>query len=957
MKRKLRQYEIFKISTDRLTVQNGKKVEAKPLTLTRRVALENGEIVKIQSNQLTNQIFNYFEKNNIPCSGLNMSEILINVYVPPETKQQGERAYAVLAKNGFTVNGRRYVRLCSGSGQIRRNTVTFIREDLYEPIFNSLLCGLTLADFGRNFNAAKFNAYLGLAMSGCNLLPEALSPKVCIVDDFQSIRPHIKVNFVSEKNVKYILLPDQDYILEEDQTEYTIADGIATRKTDGATFTIHTGVKKNVTEKFYDEIEGSPALNSFDGQGIMSPEWAKQVADHLGLDYMPSAFIIRAPWVKGLLANVPFREWFSERGISEITDIFGKTRKISEIDCILSKSQFKMHKIYKEKCDSLGINAWDYHSEQMKKNHLLWGIARFNSKTDEPTKMLNYQFLQALTLKNEDVDKLCEPTERFLESISSCDIEGIYENLVINGKKCFSDIDDDNCTCENDDTSYKAFFQRIIEANPKFLGDKYVRNLILKEIRSKFQGAKIGKILTKGNFQFCISDPVAQLEWIAKNHCGAKIDVNGRVPAGYVYSNYWLNTEKHINEIVLMRSPMIDRNEVAKRKLVPVKEHYFRYLTSGLVYPIYDLTPLQQGGCDFDGDIIFSTDNPIIRKGCMESETAKPLYYTLQSTGLIGRISSINLIKADVRGLNSAVGKISNKACSLYAKLENYDRVSKEYKQIYQGIVVLGQIVGMEIDRIKTAVSPTLPIEWKTIQKIKYQCRSFEDLQGNANDESVGIDRHNDIVPDIKPYFFRYCYDYVDKAISDLNRAFEKTCIRTYGFKMDELTRRCEIGLADDNQMQFYKNYLKTFPAIDNDYIVNHICHHFEEFEKSLRKTTLADGKNMLVEYVSEDFCPDCDMAKKTEEIVAEYRRFKRISAKSSKMNLTVGRKEKSVKANNLKNLMSVFYRDKLLDMTQGDLQLAYNLLVTNYKNDEEIVWEILDDLILPIIDERGNTV
>lgn len=509
MRRKLKQYEIFKISTDRLIEKNNKKNKIVPLNLSKREALERYEMVKIQSNQLTNKIFDYFQKNNIPHSNLDLAEILVNLVVPTDAKKQGEKDYAMIAKNGFILNDKKYMRLYSGSGQIRRNTVTFIREDLYEPIFNSLLNGLTLADFGKEFNAAKFNAYSGLNMSGCHLIPAELTPNVCIVDDFEQIRPHEIVNYVTENDVEYITSSDGDYILKEGQTEYLLKDGMATRRVDGQTFTLRKGTKKHIQECYYDEIDGSPALNSFDGQGLMSPEWVSRISEHLGLNYMPSEFIIRAPWIKGLLANVPFKEWFKLHGISEITDSFGKVRKIDEIDCFISKSQFKMHKVYSEKCASMGVNAWDYYCDQLKVNNLLWGISRINNAVDDEIKSLNYQYLQALQLDNNDIDQLCKPTEDFLGSLNSGDLETVYQNLLVNGKNYNDEqYDDENDINESsNDATYKKLFQRVIESNPEFINDKYIRGLILKECDSKFNAAKLGKILINGNFQFCISDP------------------------------------------------------------------------------------------------------------------------------------------------------------------------------------------------------------------------------------------------------------------------------------------------------------------------------------------------------------------------------------------------------------------------------------------------------------------
>ena len=955
MRRKLRQYEIYKITTDRLIEHNRNKIKVVPLTITKREALERCEVVKIQSNQLTNKIFDYFKENNIPHSKLDLSEIIVNVVVPTDAKKQGEKEYGIIVKRGFTMNGKRYVRLYSGSGQIRRNTVTFIREDLYEPIFNSLLCGLTLEDFGKEFNAAKFNAYCGLNMSGCHLLPDELSPNICVVDDFEQIRPHNTVNYVTEDVVEYITLPDEDYILVDGQTEFVIENGIATKISDGARFTVRNGIKKHIAEVPYDEIEDSPALNSFDGQGLMSPEWAGRISEHLGLDYIPSALIIRAPWVKGLLANVPFHEWFYEHGISEIIDSFGNVRQIADIDCIITKSQFKMHKVYNAKCMPIGVNAWDYHTEQMRKNHLLWGIAKLNNAVDDEVKAFNYQYLQALQLCNEDIDELCKPTEEFLRSLNSGDIEAIYNNLLVNGKSYVSEkLDDENDVgvdelVEMENSNYKKLYQRVIEANPEFINDKYIREMILKECTSKFNAAKLGKILVRGNCQFCISDPIAQLEWIAQNHCGADIRVKGKVDAGYIYSNYWMN-EEETKEIVLMRSPLIDRNEIAKRKLVSTNEHYFRYISSGLIYSIHDLTALQQGGCDFDGDISFSTNNPIILKGSYGYETANPLYYELSKTDLVGRITSTNMIRADIRGLNSAVGKISNKGGSLYAKLQNFSPESKEYQKIYDNIVALGQVVGMEIDRIKTAVAPTMPLEWSRIQVKKYQGSDFEEIQGNTDEEQAGINRHNELVPDYKPYYFRHSYDYIDKAIRDLNRVFNNISRCTFGRKLTELINRCNIGLADDSELKLYEQLSNAYPVIDSDCIVNHICHKFEEFETIIKKNTIAEGENMLADYVSKNVKLDRDLLNEVINIVEEYKRFRRFMAKSTNMNYKDNKKAKGQKVYEAQNLMSMFYRDKVFEITSGDLQLAFDMLLTASKDNEKIVWNIMGDSIIPII-------
>lgn len=934
MKPKLKQFDVFKIETTRFVEKQNNKIKIKPLTLTKREAIENGEMVKIQNNQLVNQLVNHLSINKTT----DLTEYIVNIVVPTERKKSGEREYAELAKAGFELNGNHYVRISSGSGQIRRNTITFIRDDLYEPIFNSLLCGLTVDDFGNDFNAAKFNAYLGLNMSGCHLLPDSIAPSVCIVDDYEAIRPHNTVNYVTEKKVNYITLSDDDYILSEDDENFTIAEGKAVRNSDGTQFDIHSGIKKYIEAKPYDEIDGSPALNSFDGQGLMSPEFAGNISKQLGLGYLPSEVIVRAPWVKGLLVTVPFKEWFVAHNITEITDSFGKVRKIEELDCIISKSQFKMHKIYKKKCAALGVNAWDYHCQAMRENGLHWGITRTSRKTEVTEKTLNYQYLQALQLENEDVDDLCKATEDFLSRLNSGNIYEVYNSLIVSGKY-FDDYEDEE---ENED--YKKLFQKVIEANPNFINDKHIRELIFKECETKLNAAKLGKILVCGNFQFCVSDPLAQTEWVAKNHCNYDIDVNGIVPAGCVYSNYW-----DAPEVVLMRSPLIDRNEIAKRTVLTDYEDYFRYLNSGIVYSIHDLTALQQGGCDFDGDIIFSTTNPIIAKGCYDFATAKPLYYSLATTDLVGNITKAKIIAADVRGLNSAVGQISNRGGSLYAMLENYAPESTEYAKIYDSIVALGQVVGMEIDRIKTAVAPTFPLEWKTVQSKRLQDDEGNTIVVSSEEEQAGTYRHNDLVPNVKPYYMRYNYSYLDDEIKALYKCFNQASVPLFGKKWSEVCALCEAGKGTEKMMQLFEQYNDAYPVIDTDCIVNHISHRFEDFSLTLKNKTISEGEKMLGGYTSirDEF--NSDNLSKAREIVNAYHRFKRFILKTHKYN-EKSNKEKCKQSGDMLKEVRNYYFEELMNLFSNDLQAVFDYLIAVANGKEYIVWDILDTNIVKII-------
>ena len=147
-----------------------------------------------------------------------------------------------------------------------------------------------------------------------------------------------------------------------------------------------------------------------------------------------------------------------------------------------------MFKVYKAKCEPLGINAWDYHTEQMKENHLLWGVAKLNNAVDDDYKSFNYQYLQALQLENADIDELCKQTEDFLRSLNSGDIETVYNNLLVNGGSYSAEVmDDENDTDESvSNSNYKKLFHLLIEKEMERIGH-LLEPVINKSKAVKFQ--------------------------------------------------------------------------------------------------------------------------------------------------------------------------------------------------------------------------------------------------------------------------------------------------------------------------------------------------------------------------------------------------------------------------------------------------------------------------------------
>lgn len=286
-----------------------------------------------------------------------------------------KKEYKELAKNGFTVNGIHYVRFCCGSGQMRRNTITFINDKLYDTLYKNLMCGLDTKI--TEMNLAKYHAYFALAFSSVMWVR---NPRVCVVKDFH--------NVVKDQKVDWIC-PDPA-----------------------------TG-KKHIEERTMD-ID----LNCADGQGLIDPQFAALWAEDMNLSYVPSSFVVRSVFVKGCLVPFDFKEFAAEHGIDSIRDKWGIAHRLEDIDVILSESQFKMHKYYV---------SWYEYQKYADAAGIQWGVARYNKKYDDEYVLANYQYLQVLNIDKTDILKLIQPTVDWIKKI--CTGDPLYTMLYMLGCK------------------------------------------------------------------------------------------------------------------------------------------------------------------------------------------------------------------------------------------------------------------------------------------------------------------------------------------------------------------------------------------------------------------------------------------------------------------------------------------------------------------------------------------
>ena len=377
-------YQIFKIPASFL-VSNNCNIEN--YTVSR--GLKEGNVVSIGDNMVFQQLrylhgdyrdhkelFSYITKlrNNMhaykkqglykEASILNQKIVkvlfvtdIINVFI-----DKAKSDFHKFRTKGFDFNGEHYVYLCSGPGQIRRNTATFINAKYRDQIVEILNCGLDKKT--SEFVLAKYSAYFALSFSSVLWVR---TPRVCVIKDFHKTIKDQHVDFICKN-----------------------AEG------------------KSVIEERVMDID----LNCADGQGLIDPEFARLWAEDMSLPFIPCSFVARSAFVKGNLVTFDFKEYARKHNIEFIKDRWGVEYKIEDIDVLLSESQFKTHKYY---------NSWQEYLSYVQKGNIPWGVARYSKHHDDEYVLANYQYIQSLTLDKEDIHNLVQPTIDWIQQICSGD--------------------------------------------------------------------------------------------------------------------------------------------------------------------------------------------------------------------------------------------------------------------------------------------------------------------------------------------------------------------------------------------------------------------------------------------------------------------------------------------------------------------------------------------------------
>ena len=482
----------------------------------------------------------------------------------------------------------------ASAGQLRTDKIQVMSTDKWAEIEPHLLCGLTFESINQRggINANKMLAYMALGSSATDPWPEMSIDRCIVIDDF-------------EAPVTGVV----DYV----NNDYTIQRGI------------HTTV-----------------ISHTDGCGMMLPSVSRK------------NFMIRASWMKGLLASFDFIKFCKVNHVEPVlTDIYGtKHHLIDEnIQIIFTKSQFKLWSYY---------DSWDQYKQFFKENHCCLNRTNFEEDYIADTE-ISYQMLQTLTDFTDD--EIAAFTKRTHDKIV---------NIASNAKAMLNTL--------QADSSSENPYKRALAVYPELLREAYSRETLQAIKRRWMLDAKSGKIKCENKRLFAIPDMYAACQfWFL----GQK-NPEGLLKNGEVACKPYRGRE----EVACLRSPHLYMEWVI-RKIRHDQNIYDWFYTDGIYTSCHDLISkvLQ---FDVDGDQLNVIADPLlieITKRNLAKYDIVPLLYEM------GKAKSKEVNKEEFfNGLKrahefSGIGQVSNSLTKLWNKDEP-DRGAAAMLCFYNNLVI-----------------------------------------------------------------------------------------------------------------------------------------------------------------------------------------------------------------------------------------------------------------------------
>ena len=557
----------------------------------------------------------------------------------------------------ITYDGIQYKRIIVSSSHSRTQKAMMVAVDLWDKAVDILTCGL---DRDLEFTyMSKWNAYIGLAAT--DSIPVSM-PNIVVVPDLE--------------------MPISDHvdIVKEINTE------------SGKVFEVINNQIVDIN------------TNLFDGAGLVSVERSARWSKELNLDYIPSSYQFRCiPCLKGKLYTFDLKKFADTYNTGSIIDVWGNHWDLQKdnIDCIMTKSQFKFISLYGS------YQEWlEHFQEEIHGYRRTFNISAYDEDYDKLQHqiVMAYQMLQTLDLSNEDIQQLCEPTCQLYQDAYGS-VEGFLKFRCMSACNEVKDIN-------KDWSKYPSYYQAMYH-NHSLFHDDFIRKKINDDLLNFKKRAYVGKIVIDGNYQTLLPDLFALAQHVFS------LTVTGLFEHGNeVYSYYWNHRLSPDSWVDIIRSPHIAREHCpAKVVTSQMMEQWFQYQKTGIILSVFDNTiALKLNSADFDGDHVLTTNNEVLLHNLLhvkKNQSSNTIYHLKPETESTNKKICVSdmgeAIECDYKGYKNNIGNVINPISILWSMPQN--------PSIQDNIKIMSIVGSLTIDYAKHGEEAPIPQEINDILK------------------------------------------------------------------------------------------------------------------------------------------------------------------------------------------------------------------------------------------------
>ena len=576
----------------------------------------------------------------------------------------------------FGTGEHRYLAFERSGSMSRQARLSFIREDVYAAVRERIMLGMTV---GR-CQLSKIYAYLGLMLSGGTR-----------IDGIGLTDPH-----------RIIVVENETFPRGHSQV-ITVEGG-----------ELSDGVKK------YKRVEKRLEFDvmRFDGEGLISKQYAKTVDRAYCGEHIHTSFQIRLPFVKGMLHQVDFKDFLNRTGCESIKDAWGVRHPVRDVDIILTKSMFKGFGWLTEN----GMSWEDYLAAVERYDHALYITNTSKPEPQEYTE-LNYQFLTTLSMtadefRPRDLPLGWEhsPAEDGRSWITKA-TEQRYYDLCANAEYRLAYF-----------TKRRDALARVLRKNPLFLNEPVCVDELDAQAKHTLEQYARGRLLVAGDNRFLSGDLMDLIK------CLVDIDAalrSSRTKTGFftkaltcrfTENSFYAPCAAYRSDetCTLLRNPHIARNEEIQLETYhneePLRRKYLGHLTDVVMVDVEMLAAERLGGADYDGDMVKTIADPLLNK-CVRRNyeydisnlNNLPLLYIPSEEPVIRDANDWHDRFITVRDtFSSRVGQICNAAFDRSVIAYDESRSEKERQRYREETETLAILTGLEIDSAKSGVKPDI---------------------------------------------------------------------------------------------------------------------------------------------------------------------------------------------------------------------------------------------------------